>query len=145
MKSHKRFRFKILPENQLIIENWSGEFNLKEILDFKNTELLEPEWNSSYNVLADDRDINIITDFINEDMNDYLPLSENFIKQRKTAVLTNSPSQVVAPTLMNLKKPSEALVNIEIFSTINAALAWLNIDPEESQKIYYILEELKED
>ena len=145
MDESKRFKFRILPEHKLIIESWTGEFSLKEIIDLKCIEAMDPNWKDYYDVLADDRYINILNEPIDKDNNIYLPLGQKFIKKRKTAILTRLPDQVVAPTLLNMQKPSEALVEIEIFSTVEAALRWLGIDIIEIAKINRILDQLSKD
>ena len=145
----KKFKYHIFPEYNLIVEFWQGEFSFKEIIEFKNIEASDPDWKDYYNVLADDRlSIKKIDFPLNsddkKDIND-LSLSQKFIKKRKSALLTSKPSQVVISELLKQHKGPEALVQIEIFSTVEAALDWLQIDLREFNKINTVIEEFSAD
>lgn len=146
MDKSKRFKYRILPEHKLIIESWTGEFSIAEIIYFKTLETSDPKWKDHYNVLADDRQsIKRIGPEIEGDIDEYLKLSQKFLKKHKAAILTSSPTQVVESTFMKLNKPLQALVQIETFSTIEGALQWLDINLKEIDKINEILKQMSND
>jgi hypothetical protein len=142
MDNVKRFKYLILPELELIVENWIGEFSFDEILELKNQEASDPEWRDTFNVLADDRQTNFRIDALLKDNSKYFSLSQKFIKKRKTAILTSLPQQVATSVLLQLHQHPEALVKVEIFSTVSVALRWLNIDIQEWERINVLLNQL---
>jgi len=145
MDFEKRFTYKILPELALIVEYWNGDYSFEEILELKNIEASDPEWRDSFNVLADDRQTNFRIEALIKDNGKYFSVSQKFVKKRKTALLTSLPKQVATSVLMQMHQHPEALVTVEIFSTVNASLQWLQINRNEWNRIDTLLDQLKKE
>jgi len=143
MDKVKRFKYLILPELKLIVEHWTGEYSFDEILELKNQEASDSDWSDSFNVLADDRETNFRIEALLNENAKYFSLSQKFIKKRKTALLTSLPKQVATSVLMQMYQHPEALVTVEIFSTVKAALRWLDVDITEWERINELLNQLK--
>jgi hypothetical protein len=141
----KGFKYLIIPDLNLIIESWIGNFNFDEILEQKKMESADPKWKDNYNVLADDRQTNFEINVLLNDNSKYLSLSQNFIKKRKTALLTSLPHQVVTSILLQMHKHPEALVELEVFSTVKAAINWLNIDIKELNRIDMLFNQMSDE
>lgn len=145
MDIKKGFKYFIIPELKLIVECWIGKFSFYEILEFKNMESTDPEWKDYYHVLADDRQTNFRIEGLLEDASKYFPMSKKFIKKRKTAILTSLPHQVATTMLLNIYKHPDAQVELNIFSTVLAALKWLDINADELARIEMILNNLNDE
>lgn len=142
-----KFKYYIFPEYKLILECYSGEFEFKDIFECKKLEIKDPDWKDYYDVLGDIRKANISLtkqDLVN--MNTYFKNAQEINTKRKSAILTDRPSQVVFGTLLrgnNILKDS--LVVPKVYSTVNSALLWLGVDEKENEKINKVLKQLAED
>ncbi|MFZ5940564.1 MAG: hypothetical protein ACOYXB_08315 [Bacteroidota bacterium] len=137
------FRYRIVSELKLIIERWEGVFTLDEIIGSKVAELSDPEWNDKYSVLSDYRSSETGIEFgRNIDYSTYKESAGRLLNKHKAAILTEKPAQVVQSNFMKFNLPDDAPVEIEIFSTVEAALTWLGIDVAETERITRILKEL---
>ena len=54
-------------------------------------------------------------------------LTANLNMNRKCAILTDNPQEVVISELFKLRMNQSSLMNIKIFSTETAALEWINM------------------
>jgi hypothetical protein len=130
-----KFNYRINTKEGVIIETWPDEFEFKDYKEFKERELIDPDYNSNYNIVSDlrrlkmgfnDKMIELIVDFISQ--------FPGYFIERKSAIITNSPEQVVN-SISYIKKIQATPVNVNIFSTPEAALRWVkekDPDPEIS-------------
>lgn len=141
------FSYHILPDLNLIIECYIGDFEFKDIFECKKLEIKDPEWRDNYDVLGDIRKGKIsLTSQDIENLNTYYQGNKEIIAQRKSAVLTDRPSQVVFGTLLrDYTKLKESLVIPNVFSTTEAALSWLGIDQKEGERINKVLSQLSKE
>lgn len=138
-----KFKYRILPEYKLIIEKWTGDFDISEIIFFKNMETADPMWREHYDVLSDDTESNKNMEITSEaSRQEYMKLSLKFMKRHRAAVVTRLPVQVVGATFMKLNLPSKSTIQIGTFSTIENALLWLGADLEVMDKLKNILCEM---
>ena len=120
-------QYKILPELDLIIEYYSGKINLDDIIGHKKLEIKDSEYSANYNFIADLRDSEL--DVIRQDIIDYLDFVEMNNKvsgQRKSAILTNTPNHAAITTLFRMNSKNLP-INFEIFTTLEAAIDWINL------------------
>lgn len=120
--------YKILPELNLIIEYYCGKINLDDVIDHKKLEIKDLEYSANYHFIADLRDseLDVVS---NQDFFDYLDFVEMNNKvagQRRSAILTNTPNQVAITSLFRMNSKSLP-INFEIFSTLEAAIDWVNL------------------
>lgn len=133
----------ILKDHFLIIESHSGNLDLESYINFVKKTTLDPLFSKNMNYLIDLSNV-IITASI-DDISKYIHFSEENFKseiKRRVALVTNSPNQMVFSTLFK-NSNTQKLKEIEIFSTKEIALEWLNnnLDKEE---IFDVLTSLKE-
>ncbi len=132
----------ILKKHNLLIERHSGNLDLDSYINFVKGTTLNPLFSLNMNYLIDFRNI-VITASI-EDITKYNHFSENtFIseRKRKVAILTNTPNQMVFATLFK-NSNTQKLKEIEIFSTKESALNWININFNKNE-IQSILSQIK--
>lgn len=134
-------RYIIFSEYELIIERIEGVLNLENLVKIKADQNADTEFNPAYNLLTDIRstevyfpkkDLEMYTDFLEKH-----PLTQS---GRKFALLTATPIQVAIASLIQ-SKTRHLPQRMEIFSSLKAALSWLNVQEIEESKVKYVLEE----
>ncbi len=139
----KCIRYKIISDLKLTVEYYRGAINLEDIINFKNTEIIDEKYNPNYNSIGDFRDADFFLDEkqIKEFIN-YIKNNKKNMGVRKTALLTNTPSQVVTSTLYQLN--SDGLpMNLKIFSTLESTLKWIDISKSDYQIIDKAVQDMK--
>lgn len=114
-----------LKETNLIIEKFEGDLNLASLKNLKSREVEDPLYHKDYPILSDIRTSQPQISL--DEIKDY----QNFISkldvvgERQLAILTESPMQVAIASLFksHFNKNGQ---EIEIFSTLEAAMHWLN-------------------
>lgn len=140
---NKILHYKIIPDLKLTIEYFKGKIYLDDIIDFKNIEIKDKEYNPNHNSVGDFRDAELLLDEnqIKEFIN-YVKINNKNIGVRKSALLTNTPDQVVTTSLYQLN--SEGLpMSFKIFSTLESALKWVGISPNDYHKIEKTIQDMK--
>ena len=135
--------FQILPDYRLIIEYYSGEINLDDILNTKIMMTNDAKYDHKFSVIHDFRDarINIHESEIKR-VEGFLSENTSIIDKRKGACITNNPHDVAITMLMSFVL-NNFPVKVEIFSTIGSALWWLDITALTAEDIEKIIESLK--
>ena len=140
----KRCEYTILPELNLIVEYFSGPIDAECVISAKKRIIDDPLFDQSYNVLDDFRDA--IMDYSVEGIKDIIIwIAENHNYPRKSAHLTTSPDQVVATTLFDKLKSTKLVINLKIFSTIESAINWVDINENMLDTIENAIATLKSD
>jgi len=143
MHKGEKFKYVILPEKGLIIDSCIGDISFYDIIKFQIHQSKDKNWNRDYNVLTDLRQAYMRIEDINIQTLSKFPLDLiNKNTQRKSVHLTNNPNHIVFHTLLNLLKIGDVAVDLKAFSTIDAALLWLDIDLGEKDYINSILIQL---
>ena len=122
--------YKILPELELIIEYYSGKITVQDIIDHKKKEINNPAYNGDYNFIADIRES--ILDVSQKDFKDYLDFIEmnnRVAGNRRTSILTDTPNQVAITSMFKMST-NELPINYAIFSTLEAAINWVNLSAD---------------
>ena len=118
--------YKILKEHNLIVEYHSGDLDLESYINFVKGTTLDPQFSLNMNYLIDISNV-VVTASI-DDIRKYNNFTEDNFKtdrKRRVAFITNSPNQMVFSTLFKGSN-TQKLKEIEIFSTTNAAIEWLD-------------------
>ena len=121
--------YKILPEQNLVIQHHSGAMTFSNYTSFAQNLYADSLYNPNLNHLINIKEVFIKVSL--GDLNKYAEFSKNNFKKPKTrniAVVTKTPDQVVLSTLFKILS-KRLPQNIEIFSTQKAAAEWLKIDP----------------
>lgn len=129
--SKKVVAYKILPELKLIIEVFSGSLGILDAIELKEREVNDSLYNPGYNfiVVANFVDANLDTDVDFSTYINTLTNSKKMVAPRKSAILTQTPQQVVFGTLY--KHAIQILpIDFKIVSTLQAALKWINLPME---------------
>ncbi len=135
------FKYQILSDLNLIVEYFKGEFEYKDMFDCKKIEIMDNNWRDHYHILADIRKAKItLTNHDLVNLHQYLENHQEINAKRKSAILTELPHQVVYGTLLiGHNDIQHSLIQPEVFSTLKAALSWLDIDKNENERITNIL------
>lgn len=133
----------ILSESNLVIEHHQGTLNVDSYIKFKKQLLEDPLFKTNMNYYIHLKDVFFST--TKPDIKKYIKYMASIydiIGNRKLALVTSTPNQVVPITIY---KSLEGDLNQEskIFSTTEMALHWLNIDDESIESIINTISEYK--
>jgi hypothetical protein len=132
----------ILPELKLIIEYFAGQIDAECVLAEKERMINDPSFDNSFNVLDDFRDARM--DYSLEGTKEIIEwIARNHNFPRKSAHLTTTPDQVVATTLFDKLKSTKLVINLRIFSTLEQAVDWINLDMDKKPIIEDAIRKLK--
>ena len=115
----------ILKEQNLIVEYHSGILDADSFINFKKSITLDPLFLPSLNYFVHLKKITFSTTA--EDINKYVKFLNTNSKvygNRRVALITNTPNQVVSTTIFKMIQQNTS--QVEIFSTNESALDWLN-------------------
>ena len=137
--------YKILPTFKLIIEYYSGNINIDDLIHLKRVISLEQDYNPTFTSLVDFRDAILNVD--EKDLIKYLNFVKEYTKvfgHRNTVFLTSTPNDVVKTTLFSLIVESFNMpISVKIYSTIEAVNCWINIEGINENSLLSFLDELK--
>ncbi|MBN1597507.1 MAG: hypothetical protein JW894_04395 [Bacteroidales bacterium] len=123
----KILKYLIYEEHKLIIEFASGKIDLIDFIELKKSEISDPRYNPNYDFIVDIRNADIeVLNNVEVEISKYVDFAKstpNLLSNRKSALITNTPLQVVAMTLY--KYFGSLPMRLEIFTTYEAALNWL--------------------
>ena len=120
-----QIEYHIDTEKGIITETWPAEVNFEDYKDLKYREFSDPMFESNYDIISDLRNANL--EYSEDDLNQIFQLfRENLSKigKRKSALITDKPMQVVS-TMLFKEKIKELPLNVQVFSTIEAAMKWI--------------------
>ena len=140
MNLRSYWTYEIIPELNLIVEFSCGKFYLKDLAQIKQQQFLEKNYNPNYNYLTILSYCDII--YTTDDIIDYsseLTKYNELIGKRKSAILTDTPSQVALSVLYS-RQLKEFPISYNIFSTLEAALKWVNLPTNKRQVISNMIE-----
>lgn len=136
-------RYKILPDKNLLIELYEGIINPKVFIKYKIAQSKDKNFNPDLNILVDfgnsrihsvkPAHLQIYTDFLRD--------HPELVGLRRIALWAHNPHQMVVAVLYK-KKQSGLKQHIQIFSNLDYAVDWLNLDISLSE-VESILDELK--
>jgi hypothetical protein len=141
-KRNNRCKYRILPERRLIIGCYSGEVNENDIITLKKAILNDEKFSTGFNVLDDYRDVVFVTSANSYDQ--FLNwFKASFNWERRSAVLTDTPEQVTNILRFDTIQKSKLPININVFTTLPAALQWLGLSASNTTEIEDIILDLK--
>ena len=132
--------YKILALNRLIVQYYSGDITMDDIIYLQKGISDDLNYNSSFDVVIDFRDANLLLKV--EDMDKSIDFFKNNPKihgKRNAAYITNNPNEVVITTIF-AELITYIPIQAKVFSTIQASVDWLGID---HQFLSLVLNDLK--
>lgn len=120
----------IVSDYNLIIEIAKGEIDFADYIQLKIREAEDPLYNANYNFIVDLRNAVPKNNLkIEKEFQLYISHVKNIpnvLNNRKSAFITDTPQQVVAVTFY--KMLSDLPIIIEVFTTFESAIQWLNVE-----------------
>ena len=121
-----KIKYQIDTQKKIIIETWPGEVKIENYIEVKQSQFKDSDFNPDFDVITDlrgltqkyaEETIQKIADFMAEH-------SDN-MRDRKSAIIADNPHSVASAYVFK-EKCKTLPVRISIFTTIDAALEWLN-------------------
>jgi hypothetical protein len=133
----KKYTNYIIKELGLVIQYLEGIITIDVLKDLKSELWEDASYSSEYPVLIDIRRSEIhLTETELRDYGNWLICHQTtHRKPVNSALLTNTPRQVALSTLF-IKKNDKSKLRHEIFSTLDGAAHYLDIDRHELKAIY---------
>lgn len=133
--------YKILKEQNLIVEYHSGILDAESFIAFKKCIALDSLFMPSLHYFVHLKNVTFSTNL--EDIDKYanfLEANSMVYGNRRVALITNTPNQVVSTTMFKMIQQNKSQ-SVEVFSTNESALEWLNSNFNKNE-ILAILDEL---
>ncbi|HEY9220734.1 MAG TPA: hypothetical protein VIO43_04055 [Lutibacter sp.] len=132
----------ILKEFNLLIECHSGNLNLQSYVDFVKRTSHDPLFSKILNYFIDLSDVVVTVSLDDvEKYNNFTIDNFKWEKKKKVALITETPNQMVFATLFK-NSNMQKLKEIEVFSTKENALEWLNSSFDKNE-IFSVLSNLR--
>ncbi len=117
--------YKIDTKNKVIIETWPKKVSLEDYKKVKLSEFSDIDFNPEYDVITDLREVNnVFNENLIEEIIDFMKMNSGKMKNRKSAVVADSP-QLVASSLFFGQKARKLPVKISVFSSMSATVKWI--------------------
>lgn len=139
----KSEQYRIIPELKIILEYFCGKTGLIDLVEHRKILIQDNDYDSNFNSITDFRD----TDFVasRKDVAAYVEFTKStpkMIGKRRAAILADTPQQTVIPAIYILKT-QDLPFQIEIFSTLAAAINWVNLSDDDLETLEDILKEMR--
>ncbi len=125
--------YKILKEHNLIVEYHTGILDADSFINFKKSISLDPLFLPSLHYFVHLKKITFSTNLQDIDKySKFLEANSKVYGNRRVALITNTPNQVVSTTMFKMMQQNKSQ-SVEVFSTNESALEWLNsrLDKDE--------------
>lgn len=139
-----KLKYEILEEKGILIRYLQGEIGLNSLYSLMLESARDKRFKKDYVVLYDMRNAEFVIK--KETIEDFLANvrgNADFLVRKRVAFLTMNPNQVVFTSLLNSLAVT-GLFSLETFSTLPAALSFLNVDPSFIHEVENVLIALKE-
>lgn len=139
----QKLEYLVLVEHSLIIEYYSGEFNVDELIAFKQHIAKDKNYNPNYNIIHDFRDMEFMLG--PKDVAKYIKLLHDEPKYRgtrKSTMVTATPNQVAASIGFDLLK-EDLPISVKVCSTLETAFAFTEVPLSERNTIDNLFLKLK--
>lgn len=131
----RRFKYRIFPDKKLILERFSGKFDIRDLLRYQLSLSRDDEFSSAYNEFFDIRDAEFI--FTQSEIAIiiyFMKKNRKLIGNRKIAYLVDSTNQVIHSLLF--KAAADSLpMEVETVRDIDTALDYLGLPNNEAAMI----------
>jgi len=125
--------YKILKPHNLIVEYHTGVLDADSFIDFKQKIALDSLFSPNLHFLVHLKKVTFSTNL--EDIDKYvrfLDANSKVYGNRRVALITNTPNQVVSTTMFKMMQQNKSQ-SVEVFSTNENALEWLNSNLDKTE------------
>lgn len=140
----KLANYKIIPEAELMIANYSGQIGLDDMIAMNKKIVADRRFNPHFNIIVDIRKLDYILKF-SEAMTlaDYYRKNyDGIASERVEAILTTNENQTAGALLFE-KISDDLPMRFKTVVTTPAAFDWVGVKPEYADQIERELENLK--
>jgi hypothetical protein len=133
MNNTYNIKYRCLEDHGIIVEKHIGLIDLDKLKQFMFKKKHDPKFSSDLHYLIDiretqfSRSIEKVRDFI-----DFISYNHSEILNQRIAFLTSESEQVAMTTVFQMLYKGNRQ-RVRIFSTIELALLWLNVDMNETE------------
>ena len=121
-----KIQYQIDTIKRVITETWPEIVSFEDYKQVKQSEFNDPDFDADFNVITDMRLLNLeLNVIIIDKIINFIDNNSNTMKDRKSAILTNKPNQVVNSFVFRSGAKNLPL-NIKVFSTMEGALNWIS-------------------
>ena len=121
-----KIQYQIDTIKRVITETWPEIVTIEDYKQVKQSEFNDPDFDADFNVITDMRLLNLeLNVIIIDKIINFIDNNSNTMKDRKSAILTNKPNQVVNSFIFRSRAKNLPL-NIKVFSTMEGALNWIS-------------------
>lgn len=124
--THK-LQYLFLEDKKIAIFYGKGKISINEIIEFKKTVFSDKNYNPNFNRIYDFRELEFLFEL--KELTRYIEFISNnrfFLGKRKSAVITNSPNQVVIGMGFDILK-NKLPIEVKVCSTIETAISFIGI------------------
>lgn len=132
---NKKCIYTILKDINLITEYYHGQILIEDVIDLKKKLFVDNKYHPEFNIIMDFRDARAVFD--KSGLMKYISFGKENLKytgQKNIAFLTSKPNEVVLGTIFE-KLNDELPFNTKLFSTLEAAMSWLNLNYSSLERI----------
>ncbi len=121
-----KIQYFIDPGKRLITETYPEKISIEDYQQLKQSEFNHPDFDPNYNIIHDLRSLKMeLNEIVIDKIINFIKDNPKNMTERKSALLTNSPDQVVNSMQFTLKA-DKLPINFKVFSTPKAALDWFS-------------------
>jgi hypothetical protein len=136
----------ILPELRLILECCKGKTSVEDAVKMKKEEMADVKYNGEYDIIVDFQEFETSLDVTtNESISSFYNFLKEINIKGKVAFLTTKPHQVVISEILKRLTNKSLNLNIETFSTIEAAIRFTGHSIDDLDLINSKISELNRD
>lgn len=123
----KILAYQIIVDKSLIIESYTGKFNVNELIEFKKIVGEDKHYNPNFNIIHDFRDIEFelkikeISQYIN-----FISDNKKYIGNRKSTMVTATPNQVATSIGFDMLK-KDLKIDVNVCSTLEKAFDFIEL------------------
>jgi hypothetical protein len=139
----KSAQYKILPELKIMIEYFSVETTLNDMIEHRKILIKDKDYNPGFNFITDFRDTILACSY--DDILSYIEFAKkepNMLGKRRAAILTETPNQTAISVLYVLNLHDLPFI-VEIFSTMDAAIKWVGLSQNDKSIVEEIIKNMK--
>ncbi|MEX0985887.1 MAG: hypothetical protein WD052_00325 [Bacteroidales bacterium] len=135
--------FKILEEKRLVVMVFKGVITPADVMDFIDSLLQLDAFDPEYSDIIDLRSADMSYDYdgLRSTLH-FMATTKGFAAKRKSAYITSNSKQVVPPMLMK-SGAFDLPMEVEVMSTVESCLEWLDITGFTPADYEEILKELQ--
>ncbi|NOQ26766.1 MAG: hypothetical protein GQ564_15505 [Bacteroidales bacterium] len=139
----QKLQYLILEDKSMIIVYCKGKVFIDEVIEFKKKMGNDKNYSPNFNVIYDFRELEFLFEL--EELSRYVEFISNnkkYIGNRKSAVITNSPNQVVIGIGFDILK-NKLPIEVQVCSTVETAFSFLGLPIKDWEFIESLICELR--